>query len=213
MAIPATLDWQIYDADGRRKYLNRAETIRFLEAADRFAPLYRALCYLLVFSGCRISEAISVRLHQLDAEQGRVVFRTLKQRKTVFRAVLLPPEVMDMLLALVPGTDGRLFPITRITAWRFVAAAMEVAGIGGAMASPKGLRHAFGIRSVLEGVPPGTLQGWMGHTSLNTTMVYVQAVGAEQRQFAERTWRGLLHRPMTRAALRASSPTPWRECG
>ncbi len=35
------------------------------------------------------------------------------------------------------------------------------------------LRHVFGSRCASKGVPLSTLQGWMGHANISTTMVYV----------------------------------------
>jgi integrase len=36
----------------------------------------------------------------------------------------------------------------------------------------KDLRRTFGTMCALRGVPPKTLQGWMGHESITTTMKY-----------------------------------------
>jgi site-specific recombinase XerD len=76
----------------------------------------------------------------------------------------------------------------RATAWRTVKLTMSRAGISGPMSSPKGLRHGFGIRAASRGVPPNLIQRFMGHASFTTTAIYLDAVGAEERQFASRMW-------------------------
>jgi integrase/recombinase XerD len=69
-----------------------------------------------------------------------------------------------------------------------VKATMRRAGITGPIASPKGLRHGFGIRAVGHSIPTNLIQRWMGHASPTTTAIYLDAVGMEERQFASRMW-------------------------
>ena len=54
--------------------------------------------------------------------------------------------------------------------------------------APKGLSHGFGINAVLTGVPVTTLKKWMRHAKLETTSIYLDAVGAEERELAARMW-------------------------
>jgi integrase len=179
--------WQPHDATGRRKYLSAGERVRFLAAAEMLHPEPRALAHTLTFTGCRISEALACGPHRLDLEGGTVVFQTLKRRRLCFRRVPIPDPLVEMLLALPVAAD-RYWPMHRATAWRHVRHAMAVAGIDGPMATAKGLRHAFGIHAAARGVPPSLIQRWMGHASLSTTTIYLDAVGAEEREFAKRMW-------------------------
>jgi len=128
---------------------------------------------------------------QLDPDTGRVVFRTLKRRKLIFRAVPVPPELMAELqrISRNRAPDARLWIWCRQTAWRRVKAAMGAAGIEGSQAMPKGLRHGFGVACAEENVPMPTAQKLMGHAKMETTAIYMQAVGNEERGFAERLWR------------------------
>jgi integrase len=180
--------WQVHDEAGRRKYLSGAERARFLRAADRLAPPLQALCYVLAYAGCRISEALALTIHHVDAERLALTIRTLKRRRTVFRVVPVPQAVIDRLLALSFGENGRFWPMHRVTAWRVVKATMLRAGVSGPMACPKGLRHGFGVRAAGHNVPPNLIQRWMGHASPTTTAIYLDAVGVEERQFASRMW-------------------------
>jgi integrase/recombinase XerD len=65
---------------------------------------------------------------------------------------------------------------------------MNGAQITGAHATPKGLRHGFGIKAVTSGVPLNTLQQLLGHAQLSTTSIYADAMGPEKRQLMERMW-------------------------
>jgi integrase len=56
---------------------------------------------------------------------------------------------------------------------------MTEAGIAdGPHATAKGLRHGFGLH-IRSGVPLNLVQRWLGHASIATTAIYLQAMGAE----------------------------------
>lgn len=179
---------QLFDVAGRRKYLTEAERLRFLVEADHGSAAEQALLYLLTFTGCRISEALALTTHHLDAERDTITLRTLKRRRTVFRVIPIPPEVTEMLLRLKTPTGERFWTVHRSSAWRLVRRTMEAAAIDGPMACCRGLRHAFGMRAAERNVPPPLIQRWMGHASPATTAIYLDAIGAEERAFAVRMW-------------------------
>ncbi|MGA0546828.1 tyrosine-type recombinase/integrase [Brevundimonas sp. VNH65] len=181
------------DEQGQRRYLCGNEPRRFLAAAARMDAESRAFCRLLLFTGCRISEGIALRPDRLDAEAGRVVFRTLKRRKLTYRAVPVPADLMRDLRRLARGKrpDEPLWTWSRTTAWRRVRWAMTEAGIAGPHAMPKGLRHGFGILNAERNVPLPLTRDWMGHADIKTTSLYQHAVGREERSFAKRLWRGM----------------------
>jgi integrase/recombinase XerD len=180
--------WQVLDEAGRRKYLNGAERTRFLGAADCLAPPMRALCHVLAYAGCRVSEALALTIHHVDAERLTLTIKTLKRRRAIFRVVPMPQATINMLRTLPLDATGRFWSVHRVTAWRMVKAAMRRAGIAGPMACPKGLRHGFGVRAAGHNVPTNIIQRWMGHASPTTTAIYLDVVGAEERQFASRMW-------------------------
>lgn len=180
--------WQVYDNDGRRKYQNDAERRRLLAVADTLPDDRRTFCHVLALTGCRVSEALELTRDRLDTERCALAFRTLKRRRTVFRVVPIPKELCSMLLALPRVSGGRFWQMHRTTAWRLVHSIAEGVGVVGPMASCRGLRHGFGIHAASRNVPPSLIQRWMGHASLTTTTVYLDAVGQEEREFAERMW-------------------------
>lgn len=159
-----------------------------MRAADRLDPEGQALLYVLAFTGCRVSEALALGVHHLDAGRDTLTFRTLKRRSTIFRTVPVPPEVTEMLLCLRRAADEPFWTMHRATAWRVVRDTMTTAGIEGPMACCRGLRHGFGIRAILTNVPLNLIQRWMGHASPTTTAIYLDAVGLEEHAFARRMW-------------------------
>jgi integrase/recombinase XerD len=188
----------LLDARGRRLYLTAAERAAVLDAA-RLAPRdVRTFVGLLHWSGARISEALAVTAGRVDLDAGVVVLETLKKRRGgVFRAVPVPPELLDM-LDLVHDLRGaqrdagrreaRLWPWCRMTAWRRVRGVLEAAGVPeGPHRTAKGLRHGFGVAAV-QRVPLNVVSRWMGHASLDVTAIYCNAVGEEERALAARLW-------------------------
>lgn len=180
--------WQIHDANGRRRYVSADERRRFLAVADGLPAEVRALCFVLAYSGCRVTEALNLGRHQLDLEGGAIVLRTLKRRKLIFRTVPMPSTIMTMIVALPPTPDGRLWKMHRATAWRHVKDTLAKSGVTGPMACCRGLRHGFGIHAAQNSIPQSLIQRWMGHASPETTAIYLDAVGVEERAFAARMW-------------------------
>lgn len=192
---------QLYDPAGRRKYLTAAEREAFLTAAGRAPRHVRTLCLVLAYTGCRITEALELTAQRVDIEGRQIVFESLKKRRRgVYRAVPVPLPVMDAIdlahglrearSARDGGRSVRLWAFSRTTAWRTVAAVLEAAGVAGPQASPKGLRHGFGVHAVSSGVPLNLVQKWLGHAQLSTTAIYADAVGAEEQAIMARMWGG-----------------------
>lgn len=191
---------QLYDQNGQRKYLTPSEREVFLKAAEDAGREIRTFCGTLAYTGCRISEALALTADRVDLEDGAIIFETLKKRRTgVYRAVPAPPTFLDTLNMVHDlksaqrrkdrGKGVHLWDWSRVTAWRRVCEVMEDAGIAGVHASPKGLRHGYGIKAVTSGVPLNALQKWLGHAQLTTTSIYADATGPEAKQLAERMWR------------------------
>jgi len=83
----------------------------------------------------------------------------------------------------------KIWTFTKVTAWRKVKDIMEKAGITGQRACPKGLRHAFAIYAITEkNIPITTVQKWLGHAYIETTAIYANPLGAEERKLASRLW-------------------------
>jgi len=183
---------QLFDAAGQRKYLTPAQRQEFLGAAEKAPRAVFTFCGTLAHGGCRISEALALTGTRVDIEAGVLIFESLKKRrKGIFRAVPVPSiflETLDAAHDLNLLGDARLWKWSRTTAWRRVKEVMEAAGIHGLYATPKGVRHGFGIKATTSEVPLNMTQKWMGHARLETTAIYANAVGPEEQKIAERMW-------------------------
>ncbi|GJE52132.1 Tyrosine recombinase XerD [Methylobacterium tardum] len=181
----------LHTARGRRKYLTPSERLRFIGAATVSRPEIGTLCLVLVWTGCRITEALNLTHADLDRESGIIAIRSLKKRRPgIVREVPVPAAVM----IAIERVHGRrppempLWSIARTTAWRHIKAVMQDAEVGATAASPKGLRHGFGVHAVRSGVPLNLLQRWLGHADIATTSIYADVLGAEEREIAARMW-------------------------
>lgn len=184
----------LYDPSGNRKYLTTAERQRFIDAARHKSPRAEAFCLTLVYTGARISEVLALKAGSIDLAAGIVVFESLKKRrKGIFRQVPVPQE---LLLRIDVDHDlnridphHRLWPWGRTTAWKLVKEVMQDARVPAFCAMPKALRHSYGVAGVSEAmVPLNMMQKWLGHSRIETTAIYANAVGAEERAIASRMW-------------------------
>ncbi len=196
---PGSQGMSLFDATGARKYLTAAERAIFLRAAEREDRQIRTLCMTLAYAGCRLSEALALTADRVDLSSGVLVFETLKKRRSgVYRPVPVPPallEALDLVHGIREcqsrrdkGRDIRLWPWSRMTGWRAVHAVMVAADLTGPHASPKGLRHGFGVAAVSAGIPLNLVQKWLGHAQLSTTAIYANAIGTEEQDIARRMW-------------------------
>lgn len=183
---------RLFTAQGHRKYVDAREARLLLAAAAKADRHTRLFCELLHYSGCRISEALAVSGAHVDTCTNMVVFRTLKRRRSVYRAVPIPDSLANALAGLAEGCapGARLFPWSRMHGWRIISRLMAQAGIDGPQANPRGLRHAYGVNAITHSVPESMLQRWMGHASIRSTATYTFAMGPEERAMAARMWRG-----------------------
>ena len=183
----------MFDQKGRRKYLNGADRAAFLNAAmGENEERRRAFLLTLFYTGCRVSEALNVIVSRIDLAEKAIVFETLKRRKDgVFRAVPIPESLVESMSALVNGAGPsvRTWQFSRTTAFRLVKLTMKRAGITGGMTSPKGLRHGFAIACIGQKIPLTTVKKWLGHARLETTAIYLDVAGDEERELAKRLWK------------------------
>ena len=190
----------LYDAAGQRKYLTAEERDAFLKAAEDAPREVRTFCGTLLYTGCRISEALALTADRVDLKDRRIIFESLKKRKRgIYRPVPVPPAFLDTLnlvhnIKAAQRREGRgrgvhLWDWCRTTAWSRVGEVMKAAKVEGLHATPKGLRHGFGVNATVNSVPLNKVQKWLGHADLKTTAIYADATGAEEDLIAERMWR------------------------
>ncbi len=187
----------LYSAGGERKYPNHTERQRALNVMQRLAPERALFALTLAWTGGRVSEVLALTPSSFQLEECVVAIRTLKRRKPHVREVPIASALMKALdrnfqlserQRDAEAANERLWPFSRVTAWRFVRGAMLEAGVIGRPACPRGLRHGFGVGTLQASVPLNLVQRWMGHASISSTSIYTSVCGSEEFAFAARFW-------------------------
>ena len=182
----------LYTAEGQRRYLNQDERERFKRTAAHAPAEVESLCLTLLYTGCRVSEALALTRRSIEIHSPRIAVRSLKKRGVVHvRQMPVPSALIEKIIAIHPLTAdpaARLWSMHRMTAWRKIKAVMHEASINGIQATPRGLRHSYGVHAISRGVPLNMIQRWMGHANMKTTAIYTNAIGVEEQRIAERMW-------------------------
>ncbi len=63
---------QLLDSQGWRLYLTREDRRQFLSAAEKQKREIRTFCFVMAFTGCRISEALELTAERIDLEAGGI---------------------------------------------------------------------------------------------------------------------------------------------
>lgn len=188
----------LYDQQGKRKYLTKGERQAFIAAAKRASPEIETFCLTLAYTGARISEVLALVPLRIDTSANAIIIECLKKRRRgVYRAVPVPSNLLERLnevhridtyRSVADLSQSRIWRWSRTTAWSRVRTVMRMANIVHGPNMPKALRHAFGVGGMQAGVPLNLIQRWLGHSDIETTAIYTNVMGDEERELADRMW-------------------------
>jgi integrase/recombinase XerD len=139
---PSPTGMRLYDTQGHRLYLTGSERDDFRRAAEKAPREVRTYCHMLLYTGCRPSEALALTANRVDFQAQAITFESRKKRRSgIYRAVPVPASLLDA-LDLVHGirdrqTRARLWTWSLKTAYTRVIEVMEAADIAGPQASPR----------------------------------------------------------------------------
>lgn len=171
----------------QRLLVTDEELLLVLEAAGRQRCAWRAardqaVLAVLIFTGLRRAEVINLRVGDIRLEEGTLHVTHGKGDKA--RTVPLCPEAREYLgrwLALRPRVDNDYLFVTdevRRMAENGLRALLEkaktTAGLAGAEnIKPHSIRHAAATRLMQNGADLRSVMGWLGHSHLQTTAIYL----------------------------------------
>lgn len=155
--------------------LTRDEVLRLLDVIRNLK--HRTLIALAYAAGLRVSEAVAVRVHDLDLERKTVFVRQGKGKKD--RISVLPDTLIEPLRALCldKAHDALVFEsqcggkLTKRTAQKIFETALVKAGIK-KPATFHTLRHSFATHLLENGVDVRYVQTLLGHSNIRTTQAY-----------------------------------------
>lgn len=150
-------------------------------------PKYRVIVKTMYSSGLRLSEALHLKADDIDSERMVVRVRQGKGRKD--RYVELTPsllaELRDYWREYRPKTwlfegESKKFPLTPSAVQKTCRLAALKAGLKKRVTTQT-MRHCYATHQLEAGANLRTLQLRLGHSSLNTTALYLHvAAGASQ---------------------------------
>ena len=143
---------------------------------------YRVIVLLMLDAGCRVTEAASMKLHQVQAAKKILLVRSLKKRgRDKLREVPMTTRLLDALAAYwvyvkVKDQEAYLFPsqksqtgyVSRKVIWRVIK------NLTGGV-HPHMLRHTFCTNLAIKGADGATIQELAGHEQRSTTNIYIHA--------------------------------------
>lgn len=202
-------DWKLFDlvrspsAQKLPAVLTRAEVARLFAVVRE--PRFRTLLRLIYACGLRISEAVTLEVQDLR-EPGRVHIREAKGNKE--RYVPLPPAMLQELRAfwkthrhprwIFPGVGrgwreqpARLAQLGRAVEPLGVGSVQHCLRLARAQAGlpPETvvhtLRHSYATHLLEEGVSIRLISAYLGHSSLETTLIYTHLTAVNEASARE----------------------------
>ena len=170
--------------------LSREEYQRLLDAAqtlgrERLALLLETICA----TGIRVSE---VKYITVEAAQNGRADISLKGK---IRTILLPAKLCRKLLKYAKKqktVSGEIFlsengtSLSRVQIWREMKRICKAAGVAPSKVFPHNLRHLFATAFYRATKDIVKLADVLGHSSINTTRIYLLTTGAEHVRCLER---------------------------
>ena len=187
----------LYASGVTRKYVSQAERVALAGALCALPKSTGLFVKAFLWTGARISEVLSLTPENCQVDEAVISIFTLKRREFIVREIPVPRQFMQELdrhFGLrrrrhnIDFCRTRLWKFHRVTGWRLVKSVMAAAGITGVRASPRGLRHSFGVMAIAKGVPLNIVQKLLGHSSIDSTAIYADAIGPEERAIVSRLW-------------------------
>lgn len=170
------------------KELSRAEYQRLLQASEGDEQT-NLLLQTICATGIRVSE---LRYFTVDAmKQGQVTVNC----KGKIRTILVPGKLKKLLLhyakrmKIRKGSifcNGKGEPLDRSVIWRRMKRLCQAAKVQSSKVFPHNLRKLFARTYYGIGKDIAQLADVLGHSSINTTRIYIMTSGAEHRQNMER---------------------------
>ena len=158
-----------------------------VDALIRAAPNSRAALLFLVQwrAGLRVSEALALEVRDLSLDSCLPTMHVRRGKGAKPRIVPVHPELHSALASSLQfgsiAQGDKLIRASRSTADRWIRAATEKAVEAGAIPagrriSSHTLRHSYARHLLVNGIPINYLSRWLGHSSIQTTLIYLELV-------------------------------------
>lgn len=177
---------QIFRSEDRE--LTKSEYMRLLNASEK-RPQLKLILQTICATGIRVSE---LRYFTVEAiHTGEISVKC----KNKIRTILIPAKLRKLLIAYAKkekirsgavflGRNGK--PLSRSYIWAQMKSLCSVAGVKKSKVFPHNLRKLFARTFYTIEKDIAKLADILGHSSINTTRIYVITTGTEHRKKIER---------------------------
>jgi site-specific recombinase XerD len=175
----AFLSWP-RDPDKLPDVLSADEVHRLLDALQE--PVFRVFCTLLYATGLRLSEALALKVTDIDAARQVIHVRHAKGNKQ--RLVMLSQRLYAILrtywaqerppLPFLFASKVTGKPISRDSVRKAMRLAAKAIGLEQRRITPHLLRHSFATHLLEHGTDLRTIQVLLGHSNIATTVRYAR---------------------------------------
>lgn len=171
------------------EHLSRNEMMALLQVAKDVSPdRYYPLFLFMYHTGTRVSEVAELKMSQLHLATGEHVIVHGKGNK--YRSIPLLKDVASVIREHVRGREGdpeanvfvnrsgRAYTrngIAFVLNDLVARAAKTEKSLAGRKISPHCIRHTTAMHLLQSGIDINTIRIWLGHVSLETTNIYVEA--------------------------------------
>jgi integrase/recombinase XerD len=183
----------------RRGY--RARSAFHYDSPHRL-PKGRTFCSLLHYTGCKLTEALTLTPRQIDCANSAIVL--IPRLRDVPRTIPVPKSLIELLdkthriRRAQHGlqADEPIWPYHANTMTKPVLRVIAEAGIaGGPHATPKGIRYGYLVQAIRERILLTRIHAWMGHVNLHYTAklaedldLHAPELLGDEHAEAERMW-------------------------
>ena len=139
-------------------------------------------------AGLRVSEALALEVPDILLHVDLPTLRVRQGKGKKSRIVPVHPELHSVLSSALEfgnvAEDGRIIRAVRSTADHWIRQATERAQRNGTIAAGRRisnhtLRHSYARHLLMNGIPINLLSRWLGHSSIQTTLIYLELVPDE----------------------------------
>lgn len=179
------------------RFLNRSEIEMLLTTPDTSTEIGlrdRAILELMYASGLRVSEAVNLKIGDVDIDLG-ILTTTGKGSKT--RRVPVGSSAVEWLKSYLAVRRkkqdieiDKMFvtpngkPLNRQAIYIFITEYAEKCGLKGV--TPHTLRHSFATHLVQNNADIRSVQQMLGHADISTTQIYTHVTSAQLKKNYER---------------------------
>ena len=172
-----------------KKELTRSDYLRLIETAEKNGNFRLSLVIQTICAtGIRVSELENFTVEAV--KNGEVVVSLKGKTRKIFIVSALRDKLLDY--AFSHGiTKGAIFitksgkPLDRSNIWRDMKRLCESTCVSGEKVFPHNLRHLFARTFYGIDKDISKLSDLLGHSSINTTRIYIISSGTEHRQKME----------------------------